>query len=256
MTGTRFAGISNRLDKENKWDLGYIIRNASYFGPLDIVVPQVAFVQDILSGNLGAVQRRVREAATVRVFNSEYTKDRIGGMPDDPVIPISVDFDVFAPTKIGKDVLFIGANSEVKGVDRFLDLVNGTTDHLFHAVMKDGHKFNHPKIYSHGRVTHENLKVIMGECRVLVCTSREETQHLAGIEAAAMGLQIVAPPIGCYCGMASDKIGAVVIHGDFAAALDTVMMNPHFSPREYFKARFSRDVCKQRWVDLIRETTS
>jgi len=257
MTGTRFPGISNRLDRLDTTGLDYLIRNASYFRYLDIDVPQIVFVQDVCHGNLAEMQNVVRNLATARVFNSEYTKDRIGGWPDDPVIPISVDFDAFDPRKIprmGEDVLFVGANTEVKGVDKFLSVVE-QTKYKFHAVMKDGHQFKHSRVTNYSMLTHEQLREVMAKCRVLVCTSREETQHLAGIEAGAMGLSVVAPPVGCYWGLDSDAIGRVYYEGRAVEALHYVMSRPQVNPRKYLMEIFSRDTCKQSWLDLIKDVT-
>jgi len=113
-----------------------------------------------------------------------------------------------------------------------------------------------PNMRMYTRVTHEELVKIIGACRVGLCTSRTESQHLAGIEMGACGLPMVAPPVGVYWERKHPSVYLVdnptvqnytaqirkAIQADLGGIIDL-----------YWKAEFSKEVIRKQWESLIAE---
>ena len=227
----------------------YVIRNASYFRRLDLDCPTICFVQDVLTGALADMQREVIEASDVAVYNSEFTREKCGG--EGPVIPIGTDFNLFSPGEFRAEngpILFVGSTDPVKGWGEFQRVVEAT-NYEFVAVLKHG-EWRHPRVRCTGPLSQTVLRDVMRGCSVLLCTSLVETQHLAGIEAGAVGLPLVVPPIGIYAELDAGSFGRVVTDGEFAAVLREV--DRTISPRAYFQdCGLDRKTCMNRWRQLI-----
>ena len=107
------------------------------------------------------------------------------------------------------------------------------------------------------KVNHEKLVNIIGACRVGLCTSRIESQHLAGIEMAACGLPIVASPVGVYWER-EDIPGAVVAEpnaASFTSAIRSVLDCPGHPEaiRKHWQKEFDKPVIRKQWEVLIKE---
>jgi len=107
------------------------------------------------------------------------------------------------------------------------------------------------------RLTHDELVKVVGACRVGLCTSRMETQHLAGIEMGACGLFMVAPPVGVYW-KREDMPGIVVGEPtpvQYTSALRAALANPGDpqATRSYWQKEFDKPVVKAAWAELIEE---
>lgn len=256
----------------------YIIRNGTFFGPLNLYGPPViSLIQDVMpQGFLRNQQHSVAAESASLVFNSEFTKDQYPELQHFKhcTIPLGVDFNFFdggwPPVSLASDilpdsVLFVGAaNNYPKGFDRVQHLIKRTS-YNFCLVLKDGHHIDHPRVRVFNNVDQKTMRTIYNHCKVLICTSRMETQHLAGIEAAACGLPIIATNVGIYSspgnwGFQIDQSTPehkLIDH--FEAALSIVfregIVTP-LSPRtSMLQCNYDKESCAQRWQKIVYECT-
>lgn len=258
-------------------DVTLIVRNATWFGPLaaSATVPTISLLQDIVTeGPQRQMQDVVIATSTAVVFNSAFTaKHYTFSGPQSAVIPLPVDFEVFRPgNPMGLQqalslppgcVLWVGASqgaaAQVKGFDIFWSIVRANPDIPFVAVFKDSIPPSlPPNVRAYERVTHADLVNIIGACRMGLCTSRTESQHLAGIEMGACGLPLVVPPVGVYWQRA-DMPGVVVEDpnpASYGQALRTLRFST-FDP-EAIRAHWMTDshpeVCRLAWTALVTKT--
>jgi len=276
--GGSFPSLAESCDKELK-DATLIIRNGSYFGPLEISseVPTISLLQDIFdSGPAKKMQEHVLASSTYIVFNSHFTESfypvtepEVGRRSR--VIPLPVNLDIFEignPMGLQQNlslpdgcVCWIGACREaasVKGYDIFMQIVRLNPDIPFVAVFKDPPPdYAPPNLRIYSQQTHEELAKIIGACRVGLCTSRMETQHLAGIEMGACGLPVVAPNVGTYWNR-KDIPGQVCMEYDvesFVSALRAVRQETwdRKAVRNYWEGEFSKEVIKKQWEEVVKE---
>jgi glycosyltransferase involved in cell wall biosynthesis len=270
-----------------------VIRNASYFPPIRSVVqaPTISLLQDIFTeGEARFMQQEVIQSSKAVVFNSAFTKSKYEpaggayvGNPRLEVIPLPVDFSLFEPQNamgcqqaLGLPdgcVCWVGATQgpagEIKGFDIFLKIVRMNPDLHFVLVAKDAIPDSFPpNLRCFLRLTHEELVKVIGACRVGLCTSRMESQHLAGIEMGACGLPMVAPQVGIYWkrdDLATKTVGGPSIFGDIAATVEgytsaiRLCLGTQFSPdkiRESWKREFDRPAIRAQWEKLINEVES
>jgi glycosyltransferase involved in cell wall biosynthesis len=251
-------------------DASLIIRNATYFGPIEADCPQISILQDIIDEGPPGGNHRVMQEAVVAsthvVYNSEFTKHWSHYNKPGRVIPLSVDFDLFKPgnpVALREEmeipygsICWIGACQKeagyVKGWDTLVKIARMNPDLRFMAVMKDGFPETFPpnmRIYL--KLKQEELVKVMGACMVGLCTSRIETQHLAGIEMGGCGLPLVVPPIGAYF----NRTGMPgIIVGDpkeFTTAIRAALSMK--GDAEYWKGEFSPEVVKAQWKKLVEE---
>ena len=285
--GGDYATLAETADAQAE-GASLIIRNATYFGPLKASerVPTISLLQDIISeGPQREMQEAVLASSTVVVSNSAFTAERYSApigmfqMPRGPVpplkswiIPLPVDFDLF---EIGNAmglqqalalpdgcVLWIGAcqgaAGMVKGWDIFLQVVRANPDIPFVGVFKDQPpNYCPPNMRMFSRLTHADLVKVIGACRVGLCTSRMESQHLAGIEMGACGLPMVAPTVGTYW-KREEMPGILVLDPTveyYSAAIRAALQKPGDpeTARGYWHKGFDREVIKAAWARLIEE---
>jgi glycosyltransferase involved in cell wall biosynthesis len=263
-TGVPFPLLAARIERDAAvtGSPEYLVRNASYFRALELDRPTISLLQDVQQGSARAAQLEVCRRSRRVVVNSRRT---LGRYPElDPartsVVPVGVDFDFFRPgleplPGIEPDsVLFVGAaNDYPKGFDRLRALID-ETDLPFCLVLKDGFPFQHPRARVFSSVDARTLARIYNSCRLLVCTSREETQHLAGIEAAACGKPIVATRVGAYADLPPGPWGRVVDAEDLPGAVREVSAAAEpYSPRRCFEPIFGLAACRRAWETLVEE---
>jgi glycosyltransferase involved in cell wall biosynthesis len=119
--------------------------------------------------------------------------------------------------------------------------------------MKDDFKLDHNRVTIFNKIDHIGLRKIYNSCSMLLCPSREETLHLAGIEAAACNLPIVATDVGIYKGLNSGMWGEKVKDLDFLGSIERVMKS-NYSPRDYFLSmKLNKESCKEAWRRVINE---
>jgi len=253
-TGTRFdqlaPAIEGAIDAGGTPDL--IIRNASYFRPIHRTVRTICFAQDM------SARRDVMLASDLVVFNSAYTKSRFPGV-EGVVIPIGVDFDCFHPQGDAGSpgrIMFVGAvNNHPKGFDRMHALIDAT-DYEYLLVLKDGNFPESKRVKVVKRAPQAEMARLYADAALLVCTSREETLHLAGVEAGACGVPVVAPSVGIYWDLLDGPWGLKCEEEDFAPPVRRAMrtrelLHP-FTPREFWKAKgLTKQACMDAWRKIL-----
>ena len=242
-----------------------IIRNGTWFCPIDLDVPTISLIQDIMPANSyqRAEQIRVAKLSTLTVFNSAYTKARYPELADitSRVIPLSVDSDIFQPMKVPPiaDVCWIGAPTYIKGWDILGEVIKSSA-RTFAIVLKErstGRTPDNVRIFD--RVPHTELPKIINGCSVGLCTSREESQHLAGIEMGMCGLPVVAPPIGIYYGGGMGLQPAGTKASDYSRGIEYLLEHQVYSPehcRVHWLGIASRDACRDAWRGAVEWTLS
>lgn len=253
-------------------DATLIVRNATWFPPITSPAPQISLLQDIFSdGPAREMQDAVIASSARVVFNSLFTQSKYK-TERGVVIPLPVDFRTFEPgNAMGLQqalslpagcVLWIGASQgaagQIKGYDTFLAVVRQNPDIPFVAVFKDAMPEYAPtNLRMYCRLTHDELVRIIGACHVGLCTSRMESQHLAGIEMGACGLPLVVPEVGTYW-RREEMPGTIVTEGTSAAfssslrSIRTRAFNPE-SVRSYWSREFLPITVRDKWAELIKE---
>jgi len=276
--GGEFNALNDALGI--KLDASLIIRNASYFGPLEASksIPTISLLQDIFEpGQVRQMQEAVIASSCAVVLNSEFTKRQYVPLelPQQAkyhVIPLPVDFATFEPgNPMGLQqalglpdgcICWIGASQgaagHVKGWDIFLKIVRLNPDLNFVAVFKDALPTDcPPNLRLYCRLSQEELARVIGACRVGLCTSRTESQHLAGIEMGACGLPLVVPEVGVYWG-AKGLPGIVVTEPSVETYAAAIRKAPATEGgpaviREYWQREFDGPVIRKQWEELVKE---
>lgn len=261
-------------------DATLVIRNCSYFGPIETTAPQIGILQDIFPQQDRAHQVEVLQTCRAVVFPSAFTRAQyctpefianVG--PWAPVIPLPVDFSSGAfciQNRMGWQqfyglpdgcVIWVGANREagqVKGWDIFQAIARTNPDLHFVAVFKDDPPESvPPNMRAYSRVPQNMLAQIMNACRVGLCTSRMESQHLAGIEMGACGLPVVAPPVGVY--WKREQVGVRLVDEPapyrFSAAIRETLATKHDAGaiRAAWMAEFHQEIVRAKWAALIAD---
>jgi glycosyltransferase involved in cell wall biosynthesis len=249
-----------KLEATTKGIPDYIIRNATYFGPISVPTKTISLVQDATGDPM---QIHVCNSSTLTVFNSPYTASLYKYKIFTPtvIVPLGVDFDYFKPSEsceqelgiLPDSILFVGANNNSpKGFDKVLELINNT-DYNFCLVMKDDYTMDHPRVRIFNRVDQETMVKIYNSCKLLICTSTVETQHLSRIEAAACNIPIVASNVGVYFDKKNGEWGRKVIDGDFISNIKFVYENyDDFNSRKFFLENgYDKKSCMNKWKNLV-----
>lgn len=254
----QYSGLAESVEFDAaREEPDYIIRNAAYFRRLDVVCPVIAFVQDILQGPARDLLVDACAGSQMVVFNSEYTRMRYPELAhhNAVVIPIGTDETIFKPCDPEPDipsgaVLWVGSGHPVKGFDLAHRLAT-ESDRPWVFVMKDDTEVPAAaKVYR--RISQEQLARIASACAVGVCTSREETQHLAGIEMGMCGLPLVTTPVGAYYerpwgawGFDSD--------GDWHGDIERAVRIAGSGPALYWRRNgFTLTECLDAWNTAVR----
>jgi len=189
------------------------------------------------------------------VFNSAYTKSRFPDI-EGVVIPIGVDFDCFMPGKAGGPIMFVGTTDNYpKGFDRMHALIDAT-DYDFLLVLKSGNFLESKRVRVVRRAPQVEMAKLYSEASLLVCTSREETLHLSGVEAGACDCPVVAPSVGIYWDLLDGPWGLKCDDEDFAPtvrrAMDITDLMYPFKPRAFWKAKgLTKQACMDAWRKIL-----
>jgi glycosyltransferase involved in cell wall biosynthesis len=205
----------------------YIVRNATYFLPLQCssTAPTVSYLQDIKTGVARKMQLETMRLSRHVVYNSAYTAQQYWDAPADvpySVIPVGVDFSQFTiatreerfawQAEYGIEpgsVCWVGSGHTVKGLSVLRRIIEEIPA-PFCVVLKDTSEFAAPRTQVFRQLSPSAMRKVMGSCAIGLCTSVQETQHLAGIEMAACGVPIVTTPVGVYYDREEDVWGAAV----------------------------------------------
>lgn len=264
-TGVPFHSLPNYIEQEasiNPPD--YIIRNATYFPWLNLNIPTISLLQDIADN---PTQREVLELSDTVVVNSEYTLSRYSNLNNTRIVPLGTNFNLFRPLGntdalrqkwgIAKDsVVFVGAQTEIKGWSFMATLVESAPDLNFVFVMKDTSevRFNSNNYRAFHRVGHQDLVEILNCCSIGICTSITETQHLAGIEMGACGLPIVTSNVGAYYNREKGDWGC-----RYTNPIEDIkrLISLQLNPRKYWLEHgFDLESCKRSWIEIIHNVES
>lgn len=259
---TKIESLPNRPD--------YIVRNGTYFRSMKLDVPTISLIQDIANGDLFQQQLDVINHSKVVIFNSEYVyskyKDHIEKNVSVQIIPLGIDFDLFKPSNeiypgvLPNSLLYIGDSSIYpKGFDRMLNIIKIMPSQNFCLIMKDNFSIEKiPSEYHHrvkifNRVNTNTVKQIINSCIAAICTSREETQHLSGLECGACNKPIISTCVGIYYDCQNDREwGVIADEINFCEKINYVLNNLNtFQPRAYFQSKYSTSVCRKKWNDVI-----
>jgi glycosyltransferase involved in cell wall biosynthesis len=248
-----------------------IIRNGTWFGPINLDVPTISLIQDIMpeKSYQRGEQIRVARLSALTVFNSEYTRAQYPELADitSRVIPLSVDFDLFRPIPNARpvaDICWIGAPTWVKGWDTLGEIIRDMPTRTFALVLKEHSTRKVPdNVQVFTRVPHSDLPEIISGCQLGLCTSRQETQHLAGIEMAGCGLPIVAPNIGAYYDSRHAAWNGWRMNRSDVSSINWVMTTacpPHGTNNrvreEVMAAGFTREDCNEAWKEAVEWAVS
>jgi glycosyltransferase involved in cell wall biosynthesis len=250
--------VEDKAEEEGAPDL--VIRNCTFFPPLDLKSKTISILQDIYEGVNKQRQIQVANDSDLVIFNSAFTKSFYEKdiTAKSVIIPLGVDFNLFKPSSNveqgipNNSILFIGSATDYpKGFNIVKRLVH-TTNHNFCLVMKDDFEWDHPRVKVFNKVSHEKLVRIINSCSVALCTSVHETQHLAGIECLACDIPVVATNVGCYYGLESGAWGekADTVRS-FSSAIERILKNPkQYSPRSTFLS-YDKEAIKDRWISAV-----
>jgi len=239
----------------------YVVRNATFFPPLPVRAPTIAFLQDVLLGEYRLMQLEVCRRAAATVVNSAFTAAQYPELPAPRVIPIGVDPARFFPSP-GRGLLdvppqavcFIGSSDKVKGFTHVERLIAETTLN-FCLVMKDDTEIQIPgRVVTFTRVPHWKLARIINSCAIGFCPSIRETQHLAGLEMGFCGLPLVTSDVGVYYRRPAGIWGERVEPDEYEAALHHMLANrPHVDDVAAYWQRegFTVERCRVAWQGLV-----
>jgi len=263
-TYTNFNILPNMIEKEAMANGApdYIIRNCTFFRKLNIQTKTISLLQDYYANDCSQIE--VANSSDIVVFNSNFTfslyKNKINKRVE--IIPLGVDSDFFKPVSIdyseelgilSNSILFVGANNNYpKGFDLLLKIID-TTNYNFCLVMKDDYKLNHKRVKVFNRVSQHTMLKIYNSCKLSICTSVMETQHLSGIEGAMCGLPIVATNVGAYFNLNDGLWGVRADSLTFVDRLNLVFNNlSSFSPRQFFMDNgYTKSMCMNRWNVVV-----
>jgi len=264
---TDFGTLPKRIEDEvaREGNPDYVIRNSTFFRPMNIETKTISLLQDCYTGNQQQID--VANRSDVTVFNSPFTEAFFKGQITSrtEIISLGVDSDHFHKMDtdyreelgiLPDSILFVGANNvHPKGFDLMLDIINNT-NYNFCLVMKDGYSINHPRVKVFNKVNQDEIVKIYNSCKIVLCTSRIETLHLGGIEPAMCGLPIVATNVGVYYNVESGEWGRKASNvEEFKKEIEFVFNNyDSFNPRNYF-ITMGHDLnsSKNKWVKLIKD---
>ena len=241
----------------------YIIRNATFFRKMNTSVPTITLLQDVVVDR--NIQIDTCNSSTVTVFNSQYTKSLYPEIVNSVVIPLGTDFEKFKPLdnidelklKYGindNTILYVGSSSIYpKGFDMIEAIIN-STDYDYVLIMKDDYQSSNPRVKVFNRIAQDEIVEIANCCSMLLCTSKEETLHLGGVESAACGLPIITTNVGIYPSIDGEGWGHICDSLEmFLQTIELVFKNiDSYNPREvFFKNGLDKKTAMKCWNMLI-----
>lgn len=259
----------NRLAENIENDPGsceLIIRNMSFFRPINRQVKQIGFLQDRAEDD--PIQIAVCKSVDYVVYNSEYTKSCYDkwGFKNTRVIPIGVNEQLFRPWPSIKlfsngrpTGIFVGDYNQTKGTHIFEQIAKRKSYINFIYVSKQGHSIRLPNVRNYpGGVNEEGMSRLYNQADFSIMCSPVETLHLASIEACLCDKPAIGTNTGWFADYFRPTAGVVVPNPsveEFCKAIDQVIESPSsFSPREHILTTpFVWSNCRSAWENLIKE---
>lgn len=234
----------------------FIIRNACYFPPIEVDCPVISLVQDVMTGRVAREMLvETCEQSAVVIFNSEYTRSRYPELHEcrHEIIPIGTDPTIFTPRQNALaygGVMWVGSGHSIKGFDLALRLASESARRWV-MVFKDETQVDLPNVTTFRRIPQRLLADVASLCSVGVCTSREETQHLAGIEMGMCGLPLVTTNVGAYYGREPGAWGRIT-SGNWLSDIEEAAKLPQDAAAAYWREEgFGVEECMDAWKALI-----
>lgn len=266
---TPFPTLAEKIELCLKTEINpdYIIRNATFFRPIETEIPQICLLQDFYNyEHFMSEQIKVIDSCAMTVINSPFIYNQVITYLKGKkvkMIPMGVDFNFFDPDKhlyepqdlLPNSILFVGAATIwPKGFDTLMKVVDNT-NYNFVFVMKDDFKTDHPRIKVFNRINQTHLRSIMKQCRMTICTSQMETFHLGGIESCAMNLPLVTTNVGIYNSLEENGWGLKCDTENIVEKIDFMFNNINtFSPRQtMLEHKLDKIQCMNSWKQLIEE---
>ena len=271
---TDYSILSSKIEEQllHQTQPDYIIRNGSYFRKINTRVKQISLIQDC-TPSLFNDQIDVINNSHIVVFNTNYVYhkyiNRINNNSIVKICPLGVDFNFFNTIQerhtdvLPNSLIFIGAATNYpKGFNILLDIITKMENQNFCLIMKDDFNISQlnenvrHRVRIFNRVNKENVRLLINSCVAAICTSYEETQHLSGIECAACNIPIIARDVGVYYDNKNDNRWGRIADDDsnFVEKISYVLENiSNFKPRECFIEKYSLEICKNNWKNIIDE---
>jgi len=260
-TGWPFPSIPKYIESlEYRPD--YIIRNATFFRALNLNVPTISLMQDIYSGTKRDTQIDVCSKSSHVVFNTQYMYEEYKNEINAPysIIPLGSDSDLFKPLNYEKEedtIIFVGSTHEVKGFDLLTKIINRTS-YKYILVLKDNVEvsFNNKNVSIYRNIDQQTLNELLNLSDVMLCTSRQETLHLSGVEAMLAGVPVVAPEIGVYAGLKEDDRWGIMVdtreESEYIRCIDNLLTNKKHDTRQCaLDNKLTKKDSKNSWKNLV-----
>ena len=260
-TGFPFPSIPQYIESlEDRPD--YVIRNATFFRALKLNVPTISLMQDIYSGPRRNVQVDVCSKSSHVVFNTQYMYEQYKNEINTPysIIPLGSDADLFKPLNYEKEedtIIFVGSTNEVKGFDLLTKIINRTS-YKYILVLKDNVEvsFNNRNVSIHRNIDQQTLNELLNLSDIMLCTSRQETLHLSGVEAMLAGVPVVAPEIGVYAGLKEDDRWGMMVdtreESEYIRCIHNLLANKKHDTRQcVFDNKLTKKDSKDAWKNLV-----
>jgi len=269
---TDYSILASKIEEQllQQGQPDYIIRNGSYFRKINTNTKQISLIQDC-TPSLFNNQIDVINNSHIVVFNTNYVYHKYVNRINNPIVkicPLGVDFNFFNQIQerhtdvLPNSLIFIGAATNYpKGFNILLNIINKMENQNFCLIMKDDFNISQlnenvrHRVRIFNRVNKENVRLLINSCVAAICTSYEETQHLSGIECAACNIPIIARDVGVYYDNKNDKRwGCIANDSNFVEKISYVLENISiFQPRECFIEKYSLEICKNNWKNIIDE---
>lgn len=265
-TGVSFNNLADKIESD-KCECDLIIRNATFFRPINRNVKQIALLQDIYPGD--AQQIDVCSKVDCVVFNSIATKDayseHLNKFRRVEIIPLGVNEHLFKSygsvfkhgTPIG---MFVGDYNNTKGAHIFEQIASEKKFMNFIYVSKSGGKINLKNVRNFpGGVNEIGMARLYNESDLVIMCSPVETLHLTSIEGCLCEKPVVGTNTGWLRNYFNECVGVRVDNPtveNFSDAIDAVLRNRNsYAPREYIlkNTPFTWAACKSSWKNLIED---
>ena len=79
-------------------------------------------------------------------------------------------------------------------------------------ILKDNGHFENERVRVYNKIPQEEIAILLNEIDIVICTSKHETLHLAGIESMFCNVPVVANDVGIYKTLKGDDRWGVVIN--------------------------------------------